>query len=267
MDIGISPFASAREVSLDLAGAALDGGVRTLWLGDGLLANDDFPHWRGGMESMTTLAWYAGRFPTARIGITAAVLPLRDTVDLARMANTLAHLTGGGFVLAVAPGFWPEELAFRGIDVERRGAEFRRRLVALRDLLDDARISPGPHPSGSTPLWLAGAEATCRLAAESGLPYQASRMLPDELEVVASSFRSHGGRVLAHRVFLEAGTMPEGDRVVRNAVCGNPDELLATLVRFRDIGVTDLSIVPGHDDDSARRTIEVLVERVLPRLG
>ncbi len=42
MRIGISPFASTRETVLELSRLAVEGGMDTLWLGDGYLANPDF---------------------------------------------------------------------------------------------------------------------------------------------------------------------------------------------------------------------------------
>ena len=79
---------------------AVEAGLDSLWLGDGYVAGPEFPGWSGSMESMTELAWLAGSFPTARIGITAAVLPVRDPRNLAREALTMDHLTDGDFVLA-----------------------------------------------------------------------------------------------------------------------------------------------------------------------
>ena len=124
MRIGISPFASTREVTLALSQQAVAGGLDTLWLGDGYLTNPDFGGWAGGMESMTELAWLAGRFPDARVGITAAVLPIRDIVWTAKQANSLARMAGGGFILVVAPGYWRQDLEARGADYDRRGQLF-----------------------------------------------------------------------------------------------------------------------------------------------
>ncbi|MCS5676643.1 MAG: LLM class flavin-dependent oxidoreductase, partial [Acidimicrobiales bacterium] len=89
MRLGISPFASSREEVRELACAAAQGGLDTLWMGDGYLANPDFDRWAGGMEGLTALAWLAGVVPGARVGISAAVLPLRDPVWLAKQANSL----------------------------------------------------------------------------------------------------------------------------------------------------------------------------------
>ena len=138
----------------------MEGGLDTLWLGDGYLANPDFTGWAGAMESLAELAWLAGRYPTARVGIAAAILPLRDPSWLAKQANTLHRMAGGGFVLVVTPGFWAHDLEARGIAFADRAAVFDANLADLRRLLLDGTLSPGPSSAGPPPVWLAGAAAT-----------------------------------------------------------------------------------------------------------
>ena len=273
MRLGVSPYGSDRATTLAFADAVVAAGIDTLWLGDGMFRRPDFAGWRGGLESLTELAWLAGRHPTARIGITAAVLPLRDVDWLAREAATLDHLTEGRFVLAVAAGFWADELTYRRIDPARRGAELRLRLHILQQrLTGDSPLSPEPFTPGGPPIWLAGAGATMRLALERDLPYQASRALPDELAPLAARWFDQGGGLLAHRIYVEAdeggrGEVPDGVQVERHVLAGSADRLADGLARYREIGVGDCSMVLGHDDASARRTLEVLATGVLPQLN
>ena len=272
MRLGVSPYGSDRAETLAFANAAVAGGLDTLWLGDGMFRRPDFAGWRGGLESMVELAWFAGRHPEARIGITAAVLPVRDIDWLVRQAATLDQLTEGRFVLAVAAGFWDDELAYRGVPPTQRGARFRACLAELRAGLGGEQLSPEPFTPGGPPVWLAGAEATMRLAARLGLPYQASRALPEELAPLAGRWRDVGGGLLAHRIYVEAenppGTaaVPDGVQVARHVLAGPATQLLDGLTRYRELGVADLSMVLGHDDASARRTLDVLLTDVLPQL-
>jgi alkanesulfonate monooxygenase SsuD/methylene tetrahydromethanopterin reductase-like flavin-dependent oxidoreductase (luciferase family) len=267
MRIGISPYGQDRAAALELAGAAVAGGIDTLWLGDGLFRRPDFAGWRGGLESLTELAYLAGRHPGARIGITAAVLPVRDIDWLVRESATLDQLTAGNFVLAVTAGFWADELAYRGIDPARRGAEFRRRLDELLAKLAGDTLSPEPRTPKGPPVWLAGERATLRLAARLGLPFQASRATPAELAPTARLWKELGGGLLAHRIYAEAGTgVPDGEQVERHVVAGSSAQLAETFAAYRELGVGDLSVVLGHDDASAMRTLEVLLSDVLPAM-
>jgi alkanesulfonate monooxygenase SsuD/methylene tetrahydromethanopterin reductase-like flavin-dependent oxidoreductase (luciferase family) len=268
MRLGVSPYGSSRAAALELADAAVEGGIDSFWLGDGLFRRPDFAGWRGGLESLVELAWLAGRHPGSRVGIAAAVLPLRDVDWLIRESCTLDVITDGRFVLAVAAGFWDDELQYRGVDPTARGQALRVRLDELRARLGGDLLSPPPHTPGGPPLWLAGGGPTMRLAARLGLPFQASRALPAELAPSTKRWHELGGGLFAHRVYVEAGgAVPDGVEVERHTLCGSAEQLLAGLVAYRDLGVGDLSMVLGHDDESALRTLDVLVGAVLPYLG
>jgi alkanesulfonate monooxygenase SsuD/methylene tetrahydromethanopterin reductase-like flavin-dependent oxidoreductase (luciferase family) len=284
MRIGISPFASTRDAVVRLGARAVDGGLDTLWLGDGYVAGDDFPGWAGGMESMTELAWLAGRFPTARIGISAAILPLRDPRWLAKQANTLDNLTDGRFVLAVAAGFWERDFEHRGVPFADRGRRFDERLAALlaalrgepydgppgpdRIVIPSGRLAPAPSGESGVPVWLAGAAATMRRALRAGLPFQSSRATPDELAPIARRWFDEGGGLLAHRVRLQVDRGNAAGRELDwHAVTGGVAELVDALGRFAELGVGDLSIVPGQDDATSLETVAVLVDEVLPQLA
>ena len=267
MRIGISPFATTPETTLELSRIAVEGGLDTLWLGDGYLANPDFVGWAGAMESLSELAWLAGRYPTARVGIAAAILPLRDPAWLAKQANTLHRMAGGGFVLVITPGFWRQDLESRGIAFDDRAAVFESRLEDLRRLLGDETLSPGPSPAGQPPVWLAGAAATMSRAVGLGLPFLSSRATPDELAPVARRFFDAGGQFLAHRTRLEYGAHDvTGDVVEWHATTGSAEKLVDTLGRYAELGVGDLSIIPGQDDASSLRTTEILAGEVVPQL-
>ena len=275
--LGISPFAASRDGVLRLARAALDGGIEVLWLGDGLLENADFPLWSGGLECFTELAWLSGRFPAAALGCTAAILPLRDPLWLAKQAATLDQLTGGRFTLVVAPGFWEREFSFRGLDYTRRGAAFADGLDGLRAALagspeaahpaagpQPGRVSPPPSAPGGPPLWLAGARATMRRALSLGLPFQASRKSPSALAPWARQWHGGGGGQLAVRVRMQASShRAAGESVDWQALTGPPSFLADQIHAYAELGVTDISVVPGQDESASMATIEALAA-ILP---
>ena len=267
MRVGVSPFGTSRRSVEQVAEQAVAGGIDTLWLGDGYLANLDFPGWAGGMESVVELSWLAGRLPSARVGLGAAVLTIRDPAWLAKQANTLARVAGGGFVLVVAAGFWARELQARGVPYEGRGARFESLIDTLSESLVDPALSPGMPDDGPVPLWLAGGQATMDRAVRRGLPYQASRATPEELAPTAARFFDAGGTVLAHRVRMELGSHTvRGQQVDWHAVIGSADRLLDALARYQELGVGDLSILPGQDDVTSARTVQALVSDVIPQL-
>ena len=128
-------------------------------------------------------------------------------------------------------------------------------------------LSPEPYTPKGPPVWLAGERATLRLAARLGLPFQASRATPAELAPTGRLWKELGGGLLAHRIYAEAGTgVPDGEQVARHVVAGSSAQLAEAFAAYRELGVGDLSVVLGHDDASAMRTLEVLLSDVLPAM-
>jgi alkanesulfonate monooxygenase SsuD/methylene tetrahydromethanopterin reductase-like flavin-dependent oxidoreductase (luciferase family) len=270
--IGISPWAEDKAGMEKVAEAAVSGGLGTFWLGDGLLGRPDFPAWSGGMESFTELAWLAGRFPGSSVALGAAVLPLRDPLWVAKQAASLDQLTEGRFTLVLTPGNWPDEFAAEGRDFDGRGAVLESGVRTLQDLWSadapELGPSPGPFTPGGPPLWLAGARATMLRAIRLGLPFQASRVGPAELAPTAAEWFDRGGTVLGVRVRfgLSAGVNDQG-ATTAGAIIGPPAYLAEQIDAFVRLGITDLSIMPGQDEQTSLRTIEALVEKVIPALG
>ncbi len=279
--IGVSPFANTRDGALRVADVAVSGGIDTLWLGDGLLEVPDFPQWSGGLETFTELAWLAGRHPHLRFGVGAAALPLRDPLWTVRQAATLAHLAEGGVVLGLCPGFWAREFEFRGLAFSERASRFDELIDAVEALLagrahpgpgvvvpDTGRLSPIPPPD-SVSVWLAGGRATFERALSRSLPFQASRMTPTELAPLAAEWFARGGSTLALRIRLtvdETAAATPGDTVEWASVSGSAAEVGDALHAYAELGVSDVSIVPGQDDTTSLATVTALVEHVLPSL-
>lgn len=278
--VGISPFAGTRDGSFAVADVAFEAGVDTFWLGEGLLEVDAFPRWAGGMEPLTWLAYLAGRYPGVRVGLGASVLPLRDVTWLAKQAATLDHLTEGNFVLAVAPGFWEREFVFRGESFEHRGSLFDERLGGLLaafageeyhapglDLPAGGRLSPAPFDDRSPRLWFAGGPATLRKARRRGVPFQARAAAPEELAPVVADWKAGGGGLFALRLAVEVTDTPStAAHVSGYRLSGTAEHVAATLAEYVRLGVDDLSLIPGSDDESSLATTRALAGEVLPRL-
>ncbi|MDI2099375.1 LLM class flavin-dependent oxidoreductase [Ruicaihuangia caeni] len=281
MRIGISPFGHTRDGSFAVADAAVEGGIDTFWLGEGLLEMEQFPRWSGGMEPLTWLAFLAGRYPGVRVGLGASVLPLRDVQWLAKQSSTLDNLTGGNHVLAVAPGFWRHEFEYRGVDFDRRGAIFGELLDGLiaafagdeyssehLRLAPGHRLSPRPLDGVRPQLWLAGAAGTQRKALARGLPFQARAATPAELAPTVEGWKARGGGVFGLRIAVELAELPQHAAHLSGSKIVGPAQYIADQLRaYARIGVDDVSLIPGNDDESSLRTTRALVNEVLPALG
>ena len=106
-----------------------------------------------------------------------------------------------------------------------------------------------------------------------GLPFQASRVGPSALAATAREWFDRGGIKLAVRVRMGvdhsgSGVEPAPATATdTGALIGSAGFLAEQVDAFRQLGVTDLSIMPGQDAEASLRTIEALAEEALPALA
>jgi alkanesulfonate monooxygenase SsuD/methylene tetrahydromethanopterin reductase-like flavin-dependent oxidoreductase (luciferase family) len=274
--IGISPFGHTRAGAMEVADAAVAGGIDSLWLGDGLLVVDMFPMWSGGIEPFSELSFLAGRHRGVRVAVGAAVLPLRDPLYVAKQAATLDQLTEGNFVLGLTPGIWERESAYRGLDHRRRARRFDDFAGAVRaafvgapyesesvTLPAEGRLSPVPFTEGGPPIWYGGGPGTFTRALRDGVPFQARGASREELAAQTTEWFDRGGGTFAVRVGFALAT----DADHQGTVVRGPAAYLAEELDFyRSIGITDVSLIPGNDDATSLAFVDTLVTEVLPQL-
>jgi hypothetical protein len=105
-----------------------------------------------------------------------------------------------------------------------------------------------------------------------GLPFQARAARPEVLEPLAREWSERGGGELAVRIAVQvtderAETGAVSSVAQANALVGPATYLAEQLVAYQDLGVTDVSLIPGHDDETSLRTIDALAAQILPALG
>jgi probable F420-dependent oxidoreductase len=108
---------------------------------------------------------------TTRLKFTCGVyvLPLRNPVEVAKQAATLAILSQGRFILGVGTGWMKEEFDVYGVDFATRGRRTDEMLEILRGLwsgemfgysgkcFDFAPIRVSPKPTHDIPIYFGGA--------------------------------------------------------------------------------------------------------------
>jgi alkanesulfonate monooxygenase SsuD/methylene tetrahydromethanopterin reductase-like flavin-dependent oxidoreductase (luciferase family) len=147
---GISLVMRGRDATLASAATlgelAEDHGYDSVWVSDHIVippkrkttfpgtADGDFPpSWREGyLESVTTLAWLAGRTHRVRLGTSALVLPLRNPLVLAKQFATVDVLSGGRLSVAVTAGYAEDEFEVIGVPFGGRGARLEEQVRLLQ---------------------------------------------------------------------------------------------------------------------------------------
>jgi probable F420-dependent oxidoreductase len=148
-------------------------------------------------EPLITLAGVAARTSVVRLSTAILMLPLRQSVLLAKQITTLDHLSGGRVTIGVAVGGYRDE--FEGVAPDLAGASradlARERLEALRLLLErpratyrgtyerfeDVEMYPKPVQS-PLPIYSGGnADGSIRRAAELCQGWLPAKLGPDRV--------------------------------------------------------------------------------------
>jgi len=93
------------------------------------------------MSPLLCLAHAASVTRHIRLATGLMVLPYHHPVALAREIQTLHHLSGGRFVLGIAPGYDEHEFASLGMKLSERGGRTDEMLAALRRLLTERDVT------------------------------------------------------------------------------------------------------------------------------
>lgn len=118
---------------IDIAAAADDGGLDTLWVNDHLLQADPgaAPNERDMLEVYTTLGFLAARTTRVRLGAMVTPVTYWAPALLVKVVTTLDVLSGGRSWLGVGAGY-PGEAQAMGLPMPPTPERFER----LTDLLN-----------------------------------------------------------------------------------------------------------------------------------
>ena len=200
MQVGISVYDIDPRELVDIAVAAEEAGLASLWLGEHVVlpvgyrtdhpttgASGNTSHRPAIIDPTTTLidpliALGACAAATQRLVLATGIylLPLRHPLAIARMTVTLQQLAGGRLLLGVGSGWLVEEFDALGVPFEGRGRRFDETIEILRRAwaggeltydgecyrFDPVLVSPEPI---EVPLVLGGnTERALRRAAQIG---------------------------------------------------------------------------------------------------
>jgi alkanesulfonate monooxygenase SsuD/methylene tetrahydromethanopterin reductase-like flavin-dependent oxidoreductase (luciferase family) len=163
-----------------MAAAAEAGGFDSIWLGDHLLYRADGRPERGPWEAWTLLAALAAVTERVSLGPLVACASFHPPGLLAKMAATIAEVSGGRFVLGLGAGWNETEYRAFGLPYDHRVSRFEESFEIVRGMLAGERVTLAgrfwqaddavllPRPPGPVPL-MVGSNGERMLAAT--LPY------------------------------------------------------------------------------------------------
>lgn len=129
-------------------------------------------------ESLSTLAYLAGRTPRLRLGTSILVAPMRNAMVVARQVAAIDALSGGRFILGVGVGWSEQEFSNLGIHdlFRQRGAYLDESIAIWRHLwsgseepfkgrfhsFEDYRFAPLPAQGAALPIYVGGGSEASR---------------------------------------------------------------------------------------------------------
>jgi probable F420-dependent oxidoreductase len=149
-----------------MARAAEESGFDSIWLGDHLLYRDDGRPERGPWEAWTLLAALSAVTQRVRLGPLVACASFHPPGLLAKMAATIAEVSGGRFVLGLGAGWNETEYRAFGLPYDHRVSRFEESFEIVRRLLVGERVTLAgrfwqaedalllPRPPGRVPLMI-----------------------------------------------------------------------------------------------------------------
>src|SRR5262249_8684393 len=124
-----------------MARAAGESGFDSIWLGDPTLYRDDGRPERGPWEAWTLLAALAVTTERVLLGPLVACASFHPPGLLAKMAATIAEVSGGRFVLGLGAGWNETEYRAFGLPYDHRIARFEESFEIVRRTLAGERVT------------------------------------------------------------------------------------------------------------------------------
>ena len=149
-----------------MAQGAEAGGFDSIWLGDHLLYRGDGRPERGPWEAWTLLAALAAVTERVSLGPLVACASFHPPGLLAKMAATIAEVSGGRFVLGLGAGWNEAEYRAFGLPYDHRVSRFEESFEIVRRMLAGERVTLAgrfwqaddaillPRPPGPVPLMI-----------------------------------------------------------------------------------------------------------------
>jgi alkanesulfonate monooxygenase SsuD/methylene tetrahydromethanopterin reductase-like flavin-dependent oxidoreductase (luciferase family) len=124
-----------------MACAADEAGLESIWIGDHLLYRGDGREERGPLEAWTLLAALASVTERVRLGPLVACASFHPPGLIAKMAATVAEISGGRFVLGLGAGWSETEYRAFGLPYDRRVSRFAESFEIVSRLLAGERVT------------------------------------------------------------------------------------------------------------------------------
>jgi probable F420-dependent oxidoreductase len=219
------------------------------------------------LEPLTALSFLSGVTKKVGLGISVAVMPYRHPLYTARVATSIDTLSKGRLILGVGVGWMVEEFEALGVDYHKRGAMGNEQLEIFNTLWKSDRpefhgkhydfspvsVSPRPVQQPRFPIWTGGeSEAAQKRAAKYANNWFSYfvKITPQDMAAKFATVKKLSGEVgrdpslgpvglaCCRPIEITDKPVPQQDDTLE----GTPDQLIAALKKFKDIGVQHMAL-------------------------
>jgi probable F420-dependent oxidoreductase len=273
-----------------MARAAEEVGFDSIWVGDHLLYRDDDAPARGPWEAWTMLAALAAATERVELGPLVACTAFHPPGVIAKMAATIAEVSGGRFVLGLGAGWNEEEFLAFGLPFDHRVSRFEEAFTIVRGLLAGERVTlRGRYLQAEDAVLLPRPAAPPRLMIGSNGPRMLAATLP-HVDAWNTWYEDYGNSpdgfaALNERISTAARDAGREPREIARSACalvvldasngerastpdapppvtGSPDRIASALRELHDAGADEIILVVDPITETAIRRLGEVVAQV-----
>jgi probable F420-dependent oxidoreductase len=273
-----------------MARAAEEVGFDSIWVGDHLLYRDDDAPARGPWEAWTMLAALAAATERVELGPLVACTAFHPPGVIAKMAATIAEVSGGRFVLGLGAGWNEEEFRAFGLPFDHRVSRFEEAFTIVRGLVAGERVTlRGRYLQAEDAVLLPRPAAPPRLMIGSNGPRMLAATLP-HVDAWNTWYEDYGNSpdgfaALNERISTAARDAGREPREIARSACalvvldasngerastpdapppvtGSPDRIASALRELHDAGADEIILVVDPITETAIRRLGEVVAQV-----
>ena len=270
--------------------AAEEVGFDSIWVGDHLLYRGDGGRARGPWEAWTILAALAAATERVELGPLVACTAFHPPGLIAKMAATIAEVSGGRFVLGLGAGWNEEEFRAFGLPFDHRVSRFEEAFTIIRGLLAGEQVTlRGRYVQAEDAVLLPRPTAPPRLMIGSNGPRMLAATLP-HVDAWNTWYEDYGNSpdafaALNERISAAARDAGREPREIARSACalvamdassgarpstpnappavtGSPDRIASALRELHDAGADEIILIVNPITETAIRRLGEVVVRV-----
>ena len=249
------------------------------------------------VECMTTIAYFAARYPTLKFGSSVLCQSYRNPALMAKMVANLQWLTGGRFLFGIGAGWMEEEYLANNMEFPKpavRIAQLEEVIQIINKLwhetpasftgnyyqIKDAYLMPKPEPIPPLLIGGGGEQLTLRVVAKYAdiwnIPGGTYENYARKLDILRQHCDAIGRdfntivKSWSAECIAVAPTEAEARRIAQSTpyqngpIYGTPAQVAEQLQAFVDLGVSYL--VVRLVDFPSTAGLELFINEVMPRL-